>query len=176
MAQERALARLVVSGAFLTRRERFALLCACACSLGGMVVAAYLVHLHTVIAGNPRRGVCTFTDTVSCDVVLASKYADIGGVPVALIGFVGFALLFGLAAWRLLEGAGGPRWLPPLLVAIAGFGLAFELVMTWVEFFVIQAVCPYCVTALAQIGATFIAALVAWRAAKTAPVPGGTHA
>lgn len=145
--------------------ERLALWAALAFSLGGAGVAGYLVHLHGRIAGNPKRGLCTFTDTISCDAVLASPYAAFGPIPVALIGLLGFALLAGLAAWRLWGGARSPRWLPATLALVAGFGLAFELVMTWVEFFVIRAVCPYCLTALGLIAATFVAAVVAWRAA-----------
>jgi uncharacterized membrane protein len=115
-------------------------------TLGGGIVAAYLVTLHAAIAGNPKRGLCTFTDTISCDKVLASPYAEVAGVPVALIGLVGFGLLFVLAAWRLVLGERSPRQLPFLLFLVAGLGLAFELAMIWVELFVIEAVCPYCLS------------------------------
>jgi uncharacterized membrane protein len=148
----------------LRTTARWPLRLALAFSLGGAAVAAYLVRLHAVIAGNPKGGVCTFSDTISCDVVLASPYAEVGGIPVALIGLGGFALLFGLVAWRLLAGERSPHWLPIVLVITAGVGLAFELGMTWVELFVIEAVCPYCLTALGLIGATFAACVVAWRA------------
>jgi len=146
--------------------ERWAVMCALLCSLAGMAVAGYLMVLHIRIAGNPKRGLCTFTETVSCDKVLASPYAEIAGVPVALMGLVGFALLFALAACRLVLGERSPRQLPFLLFLVAGFGLAFELGMTWVEFFVIEAVCPYCLTALGLIAATFGSSLVAWRKAR----------
>jgi uncharacterized membrane protein len=160
----------------LRATERWPLRLALAFSLGGAVVAAYLVRLHAVIAGNPKRGVCTFTDTISCDVVLASPYAAIGPIPVAMIGLLGFVVLAALAAWRLWGGARSPRWLPPVLALVAGFGLLFELVMTWVEFFVIRAVCPYCLTALAFIAGTFAAAAWAWRAAAQGTAEEGRHA
>jgi len=160
----------------LRATERWPLRLALAFSLGGAAVAAYLVRLHAVIAGNPKRGVCTFTDTISCDVVLASPYAAIGPIPVALIGLLGFAILAALAAWRLWGGARSPRWLPSALALVAGFGLLFELVMTWVEFFVIRAVCPYCLTALALIAGTFVAATVAWRNAGRTKNQEGWHA
>jgi uncharacterized membrane protein len=146
--------------------ECWALRLALALSLGGAGVAGYLVHLHGRIAGNPKRGLCTFTDTISCDAVLASPYAAIGPIPVALVGLLGFAVLAALAAWGLRLGQHGPRWLPAVLALTAGFGLAFELVMTWIEVYVIEAVCPYCLTALGFITATFIASLVAWQAAR----------
>lgn len=145
--------------------ERTALWAAVVLSLYGAGVAGYLVWLHEKIAGNPKRGLCTFTDTLSCDKVLASPYAEIGGIPIALMGLLGFAVLFGLAAWRLVRGERSPGWLPGLLMGVAGLGWLFELVMTWVELFLIQAVCPYCLTAFAFITATFLASLAAWRAA-----------
>jgi uncharacterized membrane protein len=160
----------------LRASERWSLRLALAFSLGGAAVAAYLVRLHAIIAGNPKRGVCTFTDTISCDVVLASPYAAFGPIPVALIGLLGFAILAALAAWRLAGGPRSPRWLPRALALVAGFGLLFELVMSWVEFFVIRAVCPYCLTALAFIAGTFVAAMVAWRAAGQRDHREGWHA
>jgi uncharacterized membrane protein len=160
----------------LRATERWALRVALALSLGGAGVASYLVYLHERIAGNPKRGLCTFTDTISCDVVLASPYAAFGPIPVALIGLLGFAVLAALAAWRLWGGARSPRWLPAALALVAGFGLLFELAMTWVEFFVIRAVCPYCLTALAFIAGTFAAAAWAWRAAAQGTTEEGRHA
>jgi uncharacterized membrane protein/thiol-disulfide isomerase/thioredoxin len=133
-----------------------------------MLVAAYLLRLHIKIAGNPRRGLCTFTDTLSCDKVLASPYAEILGTPVALIGLLGFSLLLGLAAWRLLCPDRSPRRLPAILALMAGVGLLFELGMTGVEVAVIQALCPYCLTALGLITVAFVAAVIGWRVQRRA--------
>jgi uncharacterized membrane protein len=147
-------------------RERWGLRTVLLCSLAGLLVAAYLVKLHAAIAGKPSRGLCTFNDTLSCDKVLASPYAEIAGIPVALMGLLGFGLVFGLAAWRLCWGDRSPRPLPAILALMAGVGLLFELGMTWVEVFVIQAICPYCLTAFGLIAASFVAAVIAWRARR----------
>jgi uncharacterized membrane protein len=160
----------------LSAMERWALVGVLCCTAAGAGVAGYLVYLHGRIAGSPTRGLCTFTDTISCDKVLASPYAAIGPIPLALIGLAGFALLFAMALWRLLGGPRTPRWLPATMAVVSGLGLAFELVMTWVEFFVIRAVCPYCLTALAFIAGTFAAAAWAWRAAAQATTEEGLHA
>jgi uncharacterized membrane protein len=87
---------------------------------------------------------------------------------VALIGLLGFGLLFGLAAWRLSWRDRSPRRLSALLALVAGLGLLFELGMTWVELFVIRALCPYCLAAFGLIIATFVAGLIAWRAGRRA--------
>lgn len=93
----------------LRSSERRALALTVLLSGAGVGVASYLLTLHAAIAGNPRRGLCTFNDTLSCDAVLASPYAEIAGLPVALLGLVGFAFLLGLAAWRL--------WIPDVTEA-----------------------------------------------------------
>lgn len=151
------------------RLDRRALSVALILSGSGIGVTAYLLSLHVAIAGNPRRGLCTFTDTVSCDKVLASPYAEIAGIPVALIGLVGFTALFGLAAACFWMPRWGPCRMPTVLVLVAGLGLSFELGMTGVEVFVVQALCPYCLTALGLIAGIFLAALWAWRYARLAP-------
>jgi uncharacterized membrane protein len=121
------------------------------------------VRLHARIAGNPRRGLCTFTDTLSCDKVLSSPYAEIGGLPVALIGLAGFSGLFLLGLWHLRRGPRGPDWLPGATALMAGIGLLFETAMTAIEFFVIGAVCPYCLIAFALIAAAFVSAVMVQR-------------
>jgi uncharacterized membrane protein len=147
-----------------------------ASSGGGLLVAGYLLHLHARIAGNPRRGLCTFTDLLSCDRVLASPYAEIGGVPVALIGLAGFGGLCLLGWWRLRWGARGPEWLPGATVLVAGVGLLFETGMTGIEFFVIGALCPYCLTAFGLIGAAFVSALMVWRGSSGVRLREAAHA
>jgi uncharacterized membrane protein len=135
-------------------------------SSSGILVAAYLLHLHARIAGNPKRGLCTFTDMLSCDKVLASPYAEIGGIPVALIGLAGFGGLFLLGLWRLRRGAHRPGWVPRATVLAAGIGLLFETGMTGIEFFVIGALCPYCLTAFGLIAAAFGSAIMMQRGAS----------
>ena len=143
----------------------------------GVAVASYLVTLHAAIAHNPRRGLCTFTDTISCDAVLASPYAEIAGVPVALIGVAGFAALGILAAVCLFIPWWGPCRMRVTLLLVASVGLGFELVMTGVEIFILRAVCPYCLMALGLIASAFLSACWAWRREETIPMrPEADHA
>jgi uncharacterized membrane protein len=100
------------------------------------------------------------TDMLSCDRVLASPYAEIGGVPVALIGLAGFGGLCLLGLWRLRWGARSPDWLPGATVVMAGTGLLFEAGMTGIELFVIGALCPCCLAAFGLIVAAFVSAVM----------------
>ncbi|MCC6190492.1 MAG: vitamin K epoxide reductase family protein [Anaerolineales bacterium] len=79
-----------------------------------------------------------------CDAVNSSVYSEVRGVPIALLGLGVYLLILGLLA---LE-----RRLPILAEfgPLAVFGLAltgtlYSAYLTYVELFVLYAVCPYCV-------------------------------
>jgi uncharacterized membrane protein len=66
----------------------------------------------------------------------------VGAVPVAVIGLVGLATIAALAAWRLRPDP--PAW---TLTALFGLSLAASLYvgyLTYLELFVIGAICPWC--------------------------------
>lgn len=72
-----------------------------------------------------------------------APYSSVGPVPVAAIGFAGYAAIFGmiwLRAWivKLHD------FLPELLVGITGVALLFTIYLTSLEIFVIHAVCRFC--------------------------------
>ncbi len=80
-----------------------------------------------------------------------SAYADVAGVPVALLGlgmYAGLAALYAmrrLGPWRS-DPAAEPRVLPTWCFALALSGVLFSVYLTYVELFVIDAICVWCVT------------------------------
>ena len=68
----------------------------------------------------------------------SSSYAELAGVPVALLGLIGYALI--LAS---LAVPAEPGRMAGALLALVGFG--FSAYLTWVELFEIDAVCQWCV-------------------------------
>jgi vitamin-K-epoxide reductase (warfarin-sensitive) len=112
------------------------------------VAAAFLAlreHYNTGVSP------CAINDRWDCGIVNHSPYAIFGGVPVALIGILGYVLLGGLAwkrAWKLL--------FPAALV-----GLGFSLYLTHIEASVLQVWCIYCVISLSTISLLTLLALVA---------------
>jgi uncharacterized membrane protein len=88
-----------------------------------------------------------------CERVQSSTYADVAGIPVALLGLIGYALI----ALSLLFDDGRGR-LAGAALALVGFG--FSAYLTYLELAVIDAVCQWCVasavtmTALAAVMAT----------------------
>ncbi|MBI4587313.1 MAG: vitamin K epoxide reductase family protein [Candidatus Rokubacteria bacterium] len=73
-----------------------------------------------------------------CDVVQASRYAIFLGLPTALWGALLYALIGGLA----LRGLSPRRWLAAFLLAVAG--VSFSAYLTYLELFVLRAICGYC--------------------------------
>jgi uncharacterized membrane protein len=103
-----------------------------AVALAGLGIAAYLTVVHYA-GGAP---VCAIAH--GCETVQRSAYAEIGGVPVAVAGLLGYlAVLASLARddddWRLATA----------FFALAGLG--FSLWLTWVEVGILHAVCIWCV-------------------------------
>jgi uncharacterized membrane protein len=82
----------------------------------------------------------------SCDVVNASPYAAVWGFPVAGFGVAGYLALLVVAAmaWLAEDDAGRRRW---LRWAFAGSlaGVLYAVYLTYLELFVIHAICFWCV-------------------------------
>jgi len=81
----------------------------------------------------------------SCEFVQSSRYAWLFGQPVALYGVGGYLALFVVALVglqpRFLATPAPTRW----LAALAAVGFGFTVYLTYLELFVIHAVCRWCV-------------------------------
>jgi len=99
----------------------------------GIAVAGYLTWVH--YAGlNP---VCV-GGSHGCETVQASRYAEVAGIPVAVIGLAGYlALLATALAGGFAARAAG--------AALAVGGVAFSAYLTYLELFEIHAICQWCV-------------------------------
>jgi uncharacterized membrane protein len=102
-------------------------------SLCGIALAGYLTWVHYADA----QAVCVGGGG-SCERVQTSDYAVIAGVPVALIGLIGYGAL---------AAAFSSRAEPAVSVAafLAIGGLGFSAYLTYVELFTLEAICQWCV-------------------------------
>ncbi len=106
----------------------------------GIGVASYLAYVE--ITHNPA--VCG--PVGDCNAVQASKYATFLGVPVGLLGALGFLGILG--AWALAR-FGGPDRAQLGAEALWWFalvGVLFSIYLTYLEPFVIGATCAWCIT------------------------------
>ena len=135
-----------------------------ALALVGFFVALYL-WLHALgIGGSLKCG------TGGCDTVQTSRWAAFLGLPVALYGVVGYAAILAVALAALRPAALGRRGPTLVLVALATGGMLFTVYLTYLELFVIQAICRWCVASAAIITAIWLVALAGLRVPRT-PAP-----
>lgn len=103
-----------------------------------------------------------------------APYASVGPIPVAALGFAGYALIF-LLAWLRDWSATLDDYLPELLVGLTGIAFLFTAYLTALELFVIHAICRYCVVSALIVTVQLILALVYLlrrnRSAETGPEP-----
>ena len=126
-------------------------------SLLGLFVSVYL-YLHQI--GRIGALAC---GTGGCETVQTSQWSRIAGVEVALIGVVGYAALLAVALIALQPSPAARRWPVDLLAALAAGGVLFTVYLTYLELFVIHAICRWCVGSAAIIVSILILALLARR-------------
>lgn len=123
-----------------------------ALAVAGALVSVYLSWVH-------YAGVEPICSAVSdCERVQNSDYAELAGIPVAVIGVVGYVAI--LVSLRL-------RAEVTALLAYAGVG--FSAYLTWAELFRIEAICQWCV--VSAVAVTSIAVLASVRALRTDRMP-----
>jgi uncharacterized membrane protein len=127
-------------------------------ALLGVFVSLYL-WLHRI----GMIGTLTCGTGGGCEVVQTSSYAVFLGLPVALHGVIGYAVLLALSLAGLHPRLVPARALTLALLVLATGGLGFTLYLKYLEFFVIGAVCRWCVVSALLITAIWVVVLLAWR-------------
>jgi len=94
-----------------------------------------------------------------CHNVNFSSYSEIYGIPISAIGLVAYLAMVGIILLeprlRLLEDNG-----PLLLFGMGITGVAFSAYLTYLEIYVIHAVCPFCVASAIIITLIFVIAII----------------
>jgi uncharacterized membrane protein len=121
----------------------------------GLGIATYLTIVHYA-GGAP---VCAIAH--GCETVQKSDYSKLAGVPVALLGMLGYV---GILAALIKDGERGRE--AAAFLSILGFG--FSAWLTYTEIALIDAICIWCVGS--AICMTILAALTVSRA-LTVPAP-----
>jgi uncharacterized membrane protein len=125
-------------------------------AFAGIVVSSVSLYHHY---GTSQSSFCNFGESFNCDMVNRSSYSSVAGIPVALVGILGYALLLALATlYRSKAETAGM-----LLIASIG-GLGFALYLTYVEKYVLAVWCILCLSSLAMIATITI--LSAWLVAE----------
>ncbi len=121
-------------------------------ALAGTAVAGYLTYVHY----RPDALICTSSG--GCETVQESSYAELVGIPVALLGLLAYLAVLALILWDT-EAA------RTAVAAIALGGAAFAVYLVALQAFVIDAWCVWClVNDLLLV--PLLAILAVWRALR----------
>lgn len=104
-----------------------------------ILVTGYLVYLHYKPTAST---LCKINEYFDCDIVNKSIYSEIFGVPVAILGLLTYLFLFGMA-WVIYKNIRLTRWLW-VMFGVTVVGVLFSGYLTYIELFVLYAICIFC--------------------------------
>jgi uncharacterized membrane protein len=78
-----------------------------------------------------------------CTRVQNSPYARLLGIPIGILGLAGYVIILGAWLWQT-RAASYAGQMPLVIFCAALFGVFFSIYLTWVELFVLRAVCIWC--------------------------------
>jgi uncharacterized membrane protein len=97
-------------------------------ALLGLAISIYLTYVH-------YAGIEPVCSSISnCERVQSSEYADLLGIPVAVLGIGGYAAILASLFTRV-----------DVTAMLAYLAVAFSAYLTWAELFKIDAICQWCV-------------------------------
>jgi uncharacterized membrane protein len=120
----------------------------------GLFDSLYLVNEHY-----NSSGLCVETGSflgikIDCGTVLTSKYSEILGVPVALLGFFYYLTAFLLLYLKpqftnFLQEKYPKITVNQLIMLIVSLGLIFTIYFVWVQLIILERICKYCMLSAA---------------------------
>ena len=123
-------------------------------ALVGLFVALYL-WLHALGVG----GAIKCGASGGCETVQTSPWALFVGLPVAFYGVVGYLAILIVALMALRPAALTQKNWSVTLLGLATVGVLFTGYLTYLELFVIQAICRWCVGSAVIIAAIWVVAV-----------------
>jgi len=119
----------------------------------GLLVSIYM----TIYKVTANDSMCLGSG--DCSTVNASRYSEVNGIPVALIGVLGYAAIIGIH-WlerrnEFFEANGSM-----ILFGISLIGFLFTLWLVYVEITILKALCPFCVTSQITMTIIFILSII----------------
>ena len=129
-------------------------------SLAGIFVGVYLTLYKFGVIGSL---VC---NVGSCEKVQSSKYSVFLGLPVATWGIGFYLLMLVLSLASMQERYAESRGLSLAMFLVTGWGVLFTAWLNYLEAFVINAWCEWCLGSAAMVLVLFVLALLDWRESR----------
>ncbi len=120
----------------------------------GIVIASYLTYVKLFDIKPYCAGVG------NCEAVQTSPYAELLGVPVSIWGLLGYLALLALYLVKRNNWANLGWVARQLFFLTTLIGVLYSAYLTYLELFVIHAICPWCVASAVVMTALFVLAIV----------------
>lgn len=122
-------------------------------SIIGIVITTLLIYQHYF-----ELSICNINSFISCDTVNKSIYSEIYHIPIAAFGLAYFIIVAALSQIRKKS--------MPYILLLSIIALVPSAILTYIEFFVLNAVCVFCESSKILIIAILITSYIAWRRSK----------
>lgn len=119
----------------------------------GLLVSIYM----TIYKVTNNNAMCIGSS--GCSEVNASRYSEINGIPVAVLGIIGYAALLALLFLEQRPGFFQQNG-TMLFFAVSLLGFLFTLYLVYVEVALIDAYCPFCLASQAVMTILFIVSVI----------------
>lgn len=125
-------------------------------ALAGLIGIIIAVYMSLYKLGVIPAVAC---GTGACEAVQASRFAVFLGVPVPVWGVLGYGTITGLALWGIRPDRAADRGVAGALLLLCTGAFAFSAYLSWLEQYVIQAWCRWCIGSALVATVLFLAAL-----------------
>jgi uncharacterized membrane protein len=132
----------------------------------GIVAAGFLTSFHV----NTGAADAFCTAASGCGTVKDSPYSEVWGVPIAVLGLAVYMVL-ALLAILAIRGFAVREWVPLAAFGLALNGTIYSAYLTYLELYVIHAVCPWCVASAVVLGALLALSLYDLLRLRRGPIP-----
>ncbi len=120
----------------------------------GISLFLYIQHI-----GFFSTEICEINATFDCKSVDQSVYSEIFGIPISLLGIIGYTLMM-IGAFLKFVDKKKDRGLDYFIMIVTAGGFAFSLYLTSIEAFVLKVWCIFCISSQIVMLAIFILAML----------------
>lgn len=119
----------------------------------GLLVSIYM----TIYKLTDNNAMCLGSG--DCSTVNASRYAEVNGIPVAVLGILGYAAILATLYFETRTGFFKQNG-TLMIFGMALTGFLFTLWLIYAEIFLINALCPFCITSQTAMTLIFILSII----------------
>lgn len=129
----------------------------------GVYLFLYKHHINLKLGLGASSSICNVSEKLNCDTAASSRYSELFGTPIALLGAFTSGLLLIFLLLTRYELTENSERTERFTFYISSFILAVSLVMGGISFFILKSACPFCVAAYTLALVTWILLWIAFR-------------